>query len=139
MDSINSENISFFLEDNNKKKEIDLSNLIKEFEQKSIIVNLEHSDSDISHSHLIQYLNQDFNNRLLLSYNINELNKICEYYGLLKNIKIAKYKKLEIINAIIIYENNEDNKNIVEKRIKLWSFLNELLADKVMKKYIIWK
>jgi hypothetical protein len=57
----------------------------------------------------------------------------------LKNIKLAKYKKIEIINAIKIFELEEYNKQIVEKRKRLWGFMNELMADKVMKKYILWK
>jgi hypothetical protein len=123
--NINTENIYFFLEDKNEyqNNEIDFTNLIREFEKKSIDINLD--------------LDKETND--LSRYNITELNKICEYYGLLKNIKMAKYKKIEIINAIQYFEEDELNSQIVEKRKKLWANVHELLEDKIMRKYIIWK
>jgi len=123
--NINTENIYFFLEDKNEyqNNEIDFTNLIREFEKKSININLD--------------LDKETNE--LSTYNITELNKICEYYGLLKNIKMAKYKKIEIINAIQYFEEDELNSQIVEKRKKLWANVHELLEDKIMRKYIIWK
>jgi len=52
---------------------------------------------------------------------------------------MAKYKKIEIINAIQYFEADELNSKIVEKRKKLWANMHELLEDKIMRKYIIWK
>lgn len=117
------ENIYFFLEDKNEyqNNEIDFTSLIREFEKKSVDINLDKETNELS------------------TYKITELNKICEYYGLLKNIKMAKYKKIEIVNAIQYFEADDLNSQIVEKRKKLWANVHELLEDKIMKKYILWK
>ena len=72
-------------------------------------------------------------------YNVNELLKICEYYGFVKYVKMAKYKKNEIIQAIELFENSIDNFMIVKKRQQLWHYMRELLNDKFMKKFVIWK
>ena len=131
---MNSENISFFLEDKNKEEEseIDLSQLINEFNLLKN-PNSKKRNIEINKDKNIQEIETD-----LKSYNLNELYKIVEYYGLLKNIKIAKYKKTEIVFIIKMFELNEENKLIVEKRKKLWFYLNELSNDKIMKKYVIW-
>jgi len=131
---MNLENISFFLEDKNKEEEseIDLSQLINEFNLLKN-PNLKKPNIEINKDKNIQEIETD-----LKSYNLNELYKIVEYYGLLKNIKIAKYKKTEIVFIIKMFELNEENKLIVEKRKKLWFYLNEIMKDKIMKKYVIW-
>ena len=72
-------------------------------------------------------------------YNVTELLKICDYYGFSKNVKLAKYKKIDIIQAIEVFEKNPTNFLIVQKRQELWYFMNELCNDKFMKKYVIWK
>jgi hypothetical protein len=124
---MNKENIMFFFDDKNEDKlginELDMNELMKEFD---LI-----DTNPIIHITVI--------NKTIDNYSVNELQQICEYYGLLKNIKMAKYKKTDIINAIKCFEIDETNKNIVDKRIKLWGYMDELLSDKIMKKYIIWK
>ena len=72
-------------------------------------------------------------------YNVNELLKICEYYGFVKYVKMVKYKKNEIIQAIELFENSAENFMIVKKRQQLWYYMRELLNDKFMKKFVIWK
>ena len=68
-----------------------------------------------------------------------DLFKICDYYELTKYVKMAKYKKNEIIHAILIFESDKLNYEIVERRYKMWEYISELSKDKMMKKYIIWK
>ena len=46
--------------------------------------------------------------------------------------------KSELIQDIILYENNPDNYEVVEKRKLMWYFLNELTNDRYFKKYIIY-
>jgi hypothetical protein len=72
-------------------------------------------------------------------YNVNELLKICEYYGFIKYVKMAKYKKNEIIQAIELFENSAENFMIVKKRQQLWYYMRELSNDKFMKRFVIWK
>jgi hypothetical protein len=71
-------------------------------------------------------------------YTVNQLMKICEYYDLLKCVKMAKYKKAEIILAIFAFEEDIQNYEIVEARRKMWIYMEELLADKKMRKYVLW-
>jgi hypothetical protein len=72
-------------------------------------------------------------------YSISELMKICDYYSLTKNVKMAKYKKKDLIYSIEIYENNIENYFTVLRRKKYWFYMNELIKDNYMKKYIYWK
>jgi len=132
------ENITFFFQDKDIDRDKDSNNsilnfddLIKEFD----LINPNEISLDIDSNNFTV----NNKNNSLESYSISELQKICEYYDLLKNIKLAKYKKIEIINAIKLFESNESNKQIVYKRNRLWGYMNELIADKIMKKYIIWK
>lgn len=69
-------------------------------------------------------------------YLVNDLLRICDYYGLLKTIKSLKCKKQEIIDIIILYEKNIKNKEFIERRHQLWSYITELKNDKYMKQFI---
>lgn len=126
------ENITFFFKDKDSNNPVfDFDDLIKEFD---LIHNNNNNNIDEMSIELTNSKNCS-----LESYSVSELQKICEYYDLLKNIKLAKYKKIEIINAIKLFESDEYNKQIVDKRKRLWRFINELMKDKIMKKYILWK
>lgn len=72
------------------------------------------------------------------NYTINQLYQICEYYGIVKEMKINKFKKEDVICVLVKYENNVENKAKVLKRKKMWYCINELKNDKFMKKYILW-
>lgn len=73
-----------------------------------------------------------------MEYNVKQLIRICDYYGISKDIKINKLKKNEIINFLLDFEENNANTVMVYKRKQLWYFMNELKNDKFMKKYVIW-
>ena len=68
---------------------------------------------------------------------IKDLLKICNYYGIEKNMKLLKSKKQQIIHALIYFESLPENFEIVQKRYRMWSCITELLNDSKMKKYII--
>ena len=68
-------------------------------------------------------------------YSMKELHKMCDYYGM---TKISKYKKMELINIILAFENDDFNNHIVCKRKIMWSFMEELNDDPKMKKYVLW-
>ena len=70
------------------------------------------------------------------NYNVKDLITICDYYGLAKEIK--KLNKNDIVYFLVNFENNIINNSIVEKRKKLWNYMNELKNDKFMKKFVIW-
>ena len=69
---------------------------------------------------------------------IKELMKICQYYGIEKNIKSAKCKKQDIISTIVYFESQPENVKIVQQRNIMWAYITELMNDQKMKKYIIW-
>jgi len=71
------------------------------------------------------------------NYTTKQLLIICDYYGLLKEVKINKFKKPDIISLLLDFEENMSNSLIVYKRKQLWYFMEELKNDKFMKKYIL--
>ena len=71
-------------------------------------------------------------------YNVKQLLRICDYYDIEKNVKMAKLKKSDIISSIVYFESLSENIEQVNNRHKLWSYIIELTHDSKMKKYIIW-
>jgi len=128
-------NMSFFVVDkdidNTYNNDEEINKIMEEF--KEVEINSASNVFEIN-----QYLEEDLSEYYSKNYNVNQLLKICEYYDLLKCVKMAKYKKMEIINAIIMFEQDVENNEIVLKRRQMWFYINELLNDKYMKKYIIW-
>jgi hypothetical protein len=123
--SCNEENISFFIDDNIEQKNDDFIYDLNE------LLNMEYifKDQDNIYTKLIHY---DIN------YTVKQLLLICEYYGIAKDLRITKCNKSDILNTLIIYENNIENLEIVNKRKKLWYYMSELKNDKFMKKYVLW-
>lgn len=88
----------------------------------------------------------DFHNELTIpqminyhdNYTVKELLLICEYYGFAKEVKNNKFNKDEIISYLVNFENELNNSEVVFKRKNMWFYMNELKADKFMRKYIIW-
>ena len=73
------------------------------------------------------------------NYSVKQLLLICDYYGLLKEVKMNKFKKQELIFFLLDFEENMENSLIVYKRKQLWYFMSELKNDKFFKKYILWE
>jgi hypothetical protein len=88
------------------------------------------------------YLDSEFckNDRLFYNqaYTVKDLLKICQYYGIDKHMKTSKYKKSDLIDAILYYENIPNNFETVCNRYKMWEYMEELVNDPRMKKYVIW-
>ena len=53
------------------------------------------------------------------------------------NIKLANMIKNEMVQAIVLFENEINNKEIVDKRKKLWNNIQELNNDDYLSKFII--
>ena len=72
-----------------------------------------------------------------LNYNENctlkQLYRIAEYY----NISKRKKKKTELIEEIVIFENQPENCEIVNRRATLWSYMEEIKQDKYLSKFLI--
>jgi hypothetical protein len=121
---------------NENTNEFDIEKLIEEFENLNTISN--NNLQKLEQQHYFFLNNNNNSEETLNVLTVNQLLKICEYYSLLKNVKMAKYKKIEIINAIKLFEMDTNNILIVTKRKKLWNYMNELSNDNIMKKYVIW-
>ena len=71
-------------------------------------------------------------------YTIKDLMKICNYYGIDKNIKSAKCKKQDIVSTIVFFEGQSENSEIVNRRHNMWAYMTELTADPKMRMYLFW-
>ena len=70
-------------------------------------------------------------------YGVKDLMKICQYYGIAKNVKASKCKKQDIVSTIIYFESSPKNNDIVESRHKMWACMIELLEDPKMRGYLL--
>ena len=102
------------------------TNLINEFEMEDVIneFNMLELDENKEIIHIYK------------RYTINELLRICHFYNLLN--EKTKMKKQQIINDLLIFENNDKNKKMVNLRKMFWFYMEELTNNKFMKKYTIW-
>ena len=115
------ENIKFFFSENENENNNELlSNFTLKNSQMEKDYNID--------AHIVNYN---------LNYTIKELMLICSYYGISQVMKTNKYNKEEIILALVDFENDVKNREIVFKRKNMWFYVNELKNDKFMKKYIL--
>ena len=69
-----------------------------------------------------------------LNYTLKQLGMIYEYYNIGKTTKL---KKADIIQAIVVFEHDAENCEVVMRRQQLWHYLEELKADKFMKRFVL--
>jgi hypothetical protein len=133
---MSNENINFFLKekDNNKTNEDELQKMMNELNEH---INLSELNSWVINDDDEKEINPFLNDTLYYEYTIKDLLKICNYYGIEKNMKLTKLKKQQIIFALIYFESLPENFEVVQKRYKMWAYITELLNDSKMKKYII--
>ena len=67
------------------------------------------------------------------NYRRKDLDRIADYYDISKR----KKRKEELVQDIIVFEQDVFNEEIVEHRKLLWYYLQELMNDNYLKKYII--
>jgi hypothetical protein len=144
-------NITFFLEDS-KNDDIYLNNeeiinqMMNEFnyiDSTDDVNDVNNMNDIVSMKDLNYFIQKDLycgNDNLYYNenYKLKDLMKICEYYGIAKNVKASKCKKQDIISTIIYFENSIDNYDIVLKRHKMWAYMTELLEDPKMKCFLLW-
>lgn len=100
---------------------------IKEINEEIEKISLEEnafSDYDSAYAQILDYKT---------NYLKKDLIKIAEYY----EISIRKKTKDKLIEDILSFENNPENCVMVERRQTLWFYLNELMEDNYLRKYII--
>ena len=126
------ENIKFNFyeveEEKDENKNINISELMKKMED---IENseLELELENIKVSQIVDYQ---------MNYTIKQLILICDYYGMLKQVKYNKCNKDEIVFLLVDFENDVNNEDIVSTRKNMWYYMNELKNNKFMKKYVLW-
>jgi hypothetical protein len=133
----NNENITYEFKDENSSNDnlCEIVKLLNDFEQISYInTALDNSnrmciEDDDMYTEMVNY---DMN------YTVKQLLLICDYYGLMKDVRTNKMKKQDVIEQILLFENNMENYEVVIRRKELWYYLNELKNDKMMKKFVIW-
>ena len=69
------------------------------------------------------------------NYTLKELEMIGGYYS----IKRRRMRKDEFIKELVDFENNLENEDIVHRRKLMWSYLDELLEDNYLRKFIVLK
>lgn len=67
------------------------------------------------------------------NYTLKQLYRIAEYYDISKR----KKKKIELIEEIVVFENQPENCEIVNRRATLWSYIEEIKQDKYLSKFLI--
>jgi hypothetical protein len=118
------ENMNYIVDEiSNKNEDLNLNAFLTDFEDMDVVTHGEAS-SDYFLAQMSEY---DMN------YNLKQLCMIYEYYNL---GKVSKLKKADIIQAIVLFEHELDNYEIVMRRQQLWHYLEELKADKFMKRFI---
>lgn len=79
----------------------------------------------------------------IIQYNactMKQLYLICEYYDILKSVQKSKLKKSLIIEQIIWFESQMQNKERVELRMKSWKAMELLSKDKTLSRFVVgWK
>ena len=93
---------------------------------------------DLYNDNIVKSYNSDELFMLYMSYNVKSLVQILNYYGINKN-NINNKKKLvkdEMIQLLIIFELDENNTQIVNKRRRLWQNISELSSDVFFKNFV---
>ena len=132
VENIGDENITFVLEKDecDDEDQVNIDNLMSEFNDiKMSQKTYNEEETDDMYASITDY---DEN------YTIKQLLQICEYYGLIKEIRAAKGKRLDVIGALVMFESNSENGAKVYRRKQLWHYMNELRSDKFMKKFVFW-
>ncbi len=70
------------------------------------------------------------------NYTLKQLGYIADYYEISKR---KNKRKADLIEAIVIFENNAENSEIVSKRAMLWEYMEEIKADKYLSKFLIFE
>jgi hypothetical protein len=121
------ENINYVVDEiNEMDMNLDLDSFLTDFEQMEVNVQ---SQLDPSDDYFLAQMSQ-----YDLNYNLKQLTMIYEYYNL---GKVAKLKKADMIQAIVVFEHDTENCEIVMRRQVLWHYLEELKADKFMKRFVL--
>jgi len=85
-------------------------------------------DGDENFTAIFYLLEEEYN-----EFTKKELERICDYYGISKR----KKRKCELIQDIIIFEQDEINSEVVNKRHEMWYCIEQIKNDNYLKKFLI--
>ena len=128
-------NIQFFLEEtncNNGDNNEIIHNLMNEFSNLT-----SKTPTPIPIPNMNSWFNDTCREIDYTDYTIKNLLKICNYYGLEKNVKTSKCKKQDIIDTLIYFESLPENAVIVHNRITMWEYMSAIMNDPKMKQYVL--
>ncbi|RZD39695.1 MAG: hypothetical protein CXT73_07270 [Methanobacteriota archaeon] len=128
----NPQNIKYSLKEYITNKDEFLSfDELEEFieEREKELNNQEFNIGNDNYSEIFFVLEQEYND----NFTKKELDHIAEYYDISKR----KKKKSELIQDIIIFEQNDLNFDIVERRKLHWFYIEQLIEDKYLKQFIM--
>ena len=89
---------------------------------------LDNADTNFNMDEYIA-LEMDYNE----NYKKKELERIADYYEISKR----KKRKQKLIEDIVIFEKDETNKEITERRKLLWYYMEEINNDNYLSKFLI--
>jgi hypothetical protein len=119
------ENINYVVDEMmDSAPDLDLNTFLTDFEKMDVPSHAEPSGDYF----LAQMSEYDLN------YTLKQISMIYEYYNI---GKISKLKKADIIQAIVLFEHDAENYEIVMRRQQLWHYLEELKSDKFMKRFVL--
>ena len=122
------ENVNYVVDEmTDSPSDLDLYTFLTDFEKMDVDVSSSHMEPSGDYF-LAQMSEYDLN------YTLKQLGMIYEYYNI---GKIAKLKKADIIQAIVVFEHDGENCEIVMRRQQLWHYLEELKSDKYMKRFVL--
>ena len=132
----NNENITYEFKDENSNENLcEIEKLLSDFEQIGYV------NAALDNSNRVCIEDDDMYTEMVhydINYTVKQLLLICDYYGLMKDVRTNKMKKQDVIEQILLFENNMENYELVIRRKELWYYINELKNDKMMKKFVIW-
>ena len=119
------ENIHFFLQEECKDKKYEKVVTYEDFVKE---VDLMEMTSSVAMDDFIA-LEIDYQT----NYIKKDLERIAAYYGISKR----KKRKDQLVEEIVIFEKNPENIEILYRRKRLWSCIEEIRGDKYLSKFLI--
>ena len=121
-------NISFSLVDANINEKVETNVTYENLLDK---VNKEAEDLHVEDYNMDDYiaLELDYNE----NYTKKELEKIADYYEISKR----KKKKADLIEEIVLFEKDLTNEEIVTRRKTMWFYIQEIMNDNYLSKFLI--
>ncbi len=121
-------NISFSLVDANINEKVETNVTYENLLDK---VNKESEDLHVEDYNMDDYiaLELDYNE----NYTKKELEKIADYYEISKR----KKKKADLIEEIVLFEKDLTNEEIVTRRKTMWFYIQEIMNDNYLSKFLI--